>query len=112
MKFTETISVFSGDGIEHVDVYGNVTYEELPPVTVSGCVILPSTMDELHAPGRDWVLKGYDVYVPYAFAHLVDSTSRVRWDNVEWAVEGDVRNWKNPYTGTRFAVFRMERAEG
>lgn len=110
MRFTDTIYVYSDDGVESVDIYGDVTYEELPPVPISGCVVVPATMDELHEPGRNWSLAGYDVFMPTASAHYVDSSSRVRWDGLEWAVEGEVRKHRNPYTGTNFVQFRIERA--
>ena len=112
LRFTDTVHVYSDDGVEEVDIYGNVTYQELPPVAVKGCVVLPATMDELHQPGRDWTLAGYDVFMPTASAHLVDSSSRVRWDGLEWVVEGEPRRWRNPYTGTNFVQFRIERASG
>lgn len=111
IRETETISVYTDDGVETTDIYGNVTYEELPPVSIQGCVIVPATQDELRQPGREYALRGYDVYMPWASAHFVDSSSRVRWDGFEWVVEGDVRKWKNPYSGTRFALFRIERAD-
>lgn len=110
LRHTDTISVFSDDGIEEVDIYGNVTYEEFPPVDVHGCVVVPATMDEHHEPGRNWAVAGYDVYVPAASAHLITEFSRIRWDGRVWDVEGEVRKWKNPYTGTSFGLFRVERA--
>lgn len=110
LKHTDTISVFSNDGIEHTDIYGDVVYEDLPPVSISGCVVVPATMDELYEPGRSWVLSGYDVYAPSSSAHLIDPLSRVRWDNRMWEVEGEVRKWSNPYTGTSYVRFRIERA--
>lgn len=110
LRYTDTISVFSDDAVEHVDIYGDVVYEDLPPVTIQGCLVVPATMDELYEPGRNWVLSGYDVYAPITSAHLIDHTSRVRWDNQMWDVEGEVRKWKNGYTGTQYVRFRIERA--
>lgn len=110
LKHTDEISVFSDDVIEHTDIYGDVVYEDLPPVTIEGCVVVPATMDELYEPGRSWTLSGYDVYAPITSSHLIDSTSRVRWDNKMWEVEGEARRWKNPYTGTAYVRFRIERA--
>lgn len=110
LKYTDTISVFSEDVIEHTDIYGDTVYEDLAPVTITGCVVVPATMDELQEPGRQWTLSGYDVYAPFTSAHLVEPSSRVRWDGRLWEVEGEVRKWRNPYTGTSYVRFRIQRA--
>lgn len=80
-----------------VDQYGDPVASTESRTTVEGCALAPRMSDELNTRGRQGVIVGLTLYAPPGADIL--HTDHIEARDQTWEVDGEVGDWRNPYTG-------------
>jgi len=93
------------------DVHGNPAETFAPSVDVDDCAFDPGGSVETLSPGREVVVSRPRVFLPAGT--LITARSKVTVRGLEYRVDGDPADWKNPFTGWEPGIVAvLERAGG
>lgn len=106
----ETITVLRHGST--TDRYENTVPDWTDPtrIPIKGCAVAPRSTSEDNA-GRQAVIVGLIVYTPAGVD--IRPTDRVEVRGVVHEVDGEIGDWRNPFTGTRAGLeVQLKRAAG
>ena len=97
----ETVTVLTG--VASVDRYGNAILDWSTPTErqVAGCAVAPRSSSE-DRDGRAGVIVGLSLYLP-AGCRLT-AQERVRVRGVDYEVDGEPGDWRDPFDGVAAGV--------
>lgn len=90
--------------------YGDPIASTVARTTIEGAFVAPRESSDIDGGGRTGVLIGLTLFAPYG-SDLRD-TDDIEVDGVLFTIEGDVGQWRNPFTsweaGASVALKRVE----
>lgn len=113
MRFPHGETVTRLRGTTESDGYGGTRTDWSDPdeLDIYPCAVAPLVEEELLARGREGITEAWTVYAPYKSD--IRASDRIRYDGMDFDVDGVPGNWRSPFTGSEFGMaVRIVRIEG
>ena len=95
------------------DAYGDLQRVDPPtPTDIANCAVAPRSSSDVTEPARQGVIVGLSVYITDVTTDIDAVTDQIRYGGAVYDIDGDIGEWRNPFTSQSGIEFALRRAIG